>query len=200
MFKNKLWFLVGVGLVASSAALGGLMVPVQGVKNDLLCVAIEGADSQHKSALAVLRVKKNGQTQGVLCYLASLQDTELADCHLVAGRVLTAPVAAKASYMGLVGTGIDKDQLIQNDVAVTFLPAEETGKGAAIEFTVSPPGHQPTPNDTGVGKAYQGACKYDPQAKMVKAHWSMAPENFVWGFNVQRILPYIEATAASSPR
>ena len=135
--------------------------------NDLLCVAIEGADSAHQSALAVLRVEKNGQARGALCYLDSLQVTDLEDGHLVGGRVLFAPRAAKASFVGLVGTGIDKDNLIQNDVAVRFKPNNETGLGAATEFTVMAPTLTPTLNVTGVGKAYQGACRYDLQFKGV---------------------------------
>ena len=135
-------------------------------KNDLLCIAIEGVDD-NKSALAVLRVQKDGQAQGALCYLDTLQVADLEDCHLVGGRVLFAPRAAKASFVGLVGTGIDKDNLIQNDVAVRFKPNNETGLGAASEFTVMAPTLTPTLNVTGVGKAYQGACRYDLQTKGV---------------------------------
>ena len=161
MFKNKFWLLVGAGLVATSAALGGAGPGIRGVNYDLLCVAIEGADSKHKSALAVLRVEKNGQAQGALCYLSSLLDPELADCHLVAGRVLTAPGAAKASYVGLVGTGIDKDELTQNDLAVKFDATADPGIGSAAQFAVADAARSLT-NNTGVGSAVQSRCKYDP--------------------------------------
>ena len=128
--------------------------------DDLLCVAIEGA-SEHKSALAVLRVEKNGQAQGALCYLSSLDATELADCHLVAGRVLTAPGVVKASYVGLVGTGIDNGELTQNDVAVKFEAVAAIGTGSAAQFAVADAAG-PLTNNTGVGSAVQSRCKYDP--------------------------------------
>ena len=166
MFKNKLCFLVGACLVATSTITAGQVPYTASVKNDLLCIAIEGVDD-NKSALAVLRVQKDGQAQGALCYLDTLQVADLEDCHAVAGRVLTAPRAAKASFVGLVGTGIDKDNLIQNDVAVRFKPNNETGLGAATEFTVMAPTLTPTLTVTGVGKAYQGACRYDPRAKVI---------------------------------
>lgn len=128
--------------------------------NDLLCVAIEGVED-HKSALAVLRVEKNGQAQGALCYLSSLYVTELADCHLVAGRVLTASGVVKSSYVGLVGTGIDNNKLTQNDVAVKFEAGAAIGTGSAAQFAVADAAG-PLTNNTGVGSAVQSRCKYDP--------------------------------------
>ena len=88
----------------------------------------------------------------------------------VAGRVLATPGAGKARFVGLVGTGIDNEDLIQNDVAVRFRPNNETGKGAATEFTVKAPYLAPTSNFTGVGKAYQGGCRYDRQAQRIVLH------------------------------
>ena len=136
--------------------------------NDLLCVAIEGADSAHQSALAVLRVEKNGQAQGALCYLDSLQDTELADCLLVDGVVLQAPGSAKAVYVGLDGTGTDEVGLLQTHGSATFKPDEETGKGAAVKSTVKETILPLRRIYTGLGNAYQGACRYDRQAKLIR--------------------------------
>ena len=158
MFKNKLLLLVGAGLVATSAM--AVDVNKDNKIDDLLCVAIEGT-APLKSALAVLRVEKNGQAQGALCYLDSLDVAELADCHLVAGRVLTAPGVVKASYVGLVGTGIDNNELTQNDVAVKFEAVDGTGTGSAAQFAVAVPAAILT-NNTGVGSAVQSRCRYDP--------------------------------------
>jgi hypothetical protein len=131
-------------------------------KNGLLCVTIEGT-APLKSALAVLRVEKNGQAQGALCYLGSLLDNELGDCHVVDGRVLKVPGAVSASYVGLVGTGIDNDLLIQNDVSISFASDSIIGKGSAAQFHVANPVHDVL-NDTGVTNAYQGVCTLDSQS------------------------------------
>ena len=124
--------------------------------SDLLCVAIEG-QAPLKSALTVLQVDNNGQAKGALCYLGSLLDTELGDCHLVEGRVLKAPSAVSASYVGLIGTGIDNDELVQNDVAIKFEAGADKGKGSAAEFVVATPEHDVV-NYTGLTKAFQAAC------------------------------------------
>lgn len=171
MFKNKLLLLVGAGLVATSAM--AVDVNKDNKIDDLLCVAIEGT-APLKSALAVLRVEKNGQAQGALCYLDSLDVAELADCHLVAGRVLTAPGVVKASYVGLVGTGIDNGELTQNDVAVKFEAVDGTGTGSAAQFAVAVPAAILT-NNTGVGSAVQSRCRYDP----VLAELKMPPRSVV---------------------
>ena len=151
---------MGITLATSAGAQQAANHDESSKANDLLCVAIEGM-APLKSALAVLRVEKNGQAQGALCYLSSLYVTELADCHLVAGRVLTAPGAVKSSYVGLVGTGIDNNELTQNDVAVKFEAVDGTGTGSAAQFAVAVPAAILT-NNTGVGSAVQSRCKYDP--------------------------------------
>ena len=128
--------------------------------NDLLCVAIEGVDDNN-SALAVLRVEKDGQARGALCFLDSLQDPELANCLLVDGVVVQAPGSTKAVYVGLDGTGTDQVGLLQTHGSATFKPDEETGKGAAVKSTVKEPILPLRRIYTGLGNAYQSACRYD---------------------------------------
>ena len=158
---------MGITLASSAVASAVAHEDNKGSKaNDLLCVAIEGVES-NKSALAVLRVEKNGQARGALCYLASLQDTELADCLLVDGVVLQAPGSAKAVYVGLDGTGTDVVGLLQTHGSATFKPDEETGKGAAVKSTVKETILPLRRIYTGLGNAYQGACRYDQQTKSI---------------------------------
>ena len=164
---------MGITLATSAGAQQDAKHEESSKANDLLCVAIEGVED-HKSALAVLRVEKNGQAQGALCYLDSLDVAELADCHLVAGRVLKAPGAVNASYVGLVGTGIDNGELTQNDVAVKFEAVDGTGTGSAAQFAVAVPAAILT-NNTGVGSAVQSRCRYDP----VLAELKMQPLSVV---------------------
>ena len=147
---------IGIALANSAGAIEISHPEKISKTNDLLCVAIEG-QAPLKSALTVLQVDNNGQAQGALCYVGSLLDTELGDCHLVDGRVLKAPSAVSASYVGLIGTGIDNDELVQNDVAIKFEAGADTGKGSAAEFVVATPEHDVV-NYTGLTKAFQAAC------------------------------------------
>ena len=164
---------MGITLATSAGAQQAANHDESSKANDLLCVAIEGM-APLKSALAVLRVEKNGQAQGALCYTVSLTNPDLEDCHLVAGRVLTAPGVVKASYVGLVGTGIDNGELTQNDVAVKFEAVAAIGTGSAAQFAVADAAG-PLTNNTGVGSAVQSRCKYDPVRAELKAGFLGCP-------------------------
>lgn len=173
---------IGIALANSAGAIEISHPEKISKTNDLLCVAIEG-QAPLKSALTVLQVDNNGQAQGALCYVGSLLDTELGDCHLVDGRVLKAPSAVSASYVGLIGTGIDNDELVQNDVAIKFETGADIGKGSAAEFVVAAPEHDVV-NYTGLTKAFQAACTLEtPSAQLTRpAPSSSVPTTLVVNF------------------